>query len=103
MNKKVSLAIEKAVSNLDKIENNDLKDLNSKKPDLFSLNNQTELLSFIIIILGLALTISTVDTLVNAISSLFVIDGEATFKLDKKTTNSAAISVPKKTTAILSS
>ena len=49
------------------------------------LNNQTELLSFIIIILGLALTISTVDTLVNAISSLFVIDGKATFKLDKKT------------------
>ena len=49
------------------------------------LSNQTELLSFIIIILGLALTISTVDTLVNAISSLFVIDGKATFKLDKKT------------------
>ena len=49
------------------------------------LNNQTELLSFIIIILGLALTISTVDTLVNAISSLFVIDGKATFKLNKKT------------------
>ena len=43
MNKSVSLAIEKAVSNLDKIENNDLKELNSKKPDLFSLNNQTEL------------------------------------------------------------
>ena len=43
MNKNVSLAIEKAVSNLDKIENNDLKDLNNKKPDLFSLNNQTEL------------------------------------------------------------
>ena len=43
MNKNVSLAIEKAVSNLDKIENNDLKELNNKKPDLFSLNNQTEL------------------------------------------------------------
>ena len=43
MNKNVSLAIEKAVSNLDKIENKDLKELNSKKPDLFSLNNQTEL------------------------------------------------------------
>ncbi len=43
MNKSVSLAIEKAVSNLDRIENKDLKDLNSKKPDLFSLNNQTEL------------------------------------------------------------
>ncbi len=43
MNKNVSLAIEKAVSNLDKIDNNDLRDLNNKKPDLFSLNNQTEL------------------------------------------------------------
>ena len=43
MNKNVSLAIEKAVSNLEKIENKDLKGLNSKKPDLFSLSNQTEL------------------------------------------------------------
>ena len=43
MNKNVSLAIEKAVSNLNRIENNDLKDLNNKKPDLFSLNHQTEL------------------------------------------------------------
>ena len=49
------------------------------------LKEQTEMLSFIIIILGLALTISTVDTLVNAISSLFVIDGKATFSLNKKT------------------
>ena len=49
------------------------------------LKEQTEMLSLIIIILGLALTISTVDTLVNAISSLFVIDGKATFKLNKKT------------------
>ncbi len=49
------------------------------------LKEQTEMLSLIIIILGLALTISTVDTLVNAISSLFVIDGKATFNLDKKT------------------
>ena len=31
MNKNVSLAIEKAVSNLDKIENNDLKELNNNK------------------------------------------------------------------------
>ena len=38
-----------------------------------------------VIILGLALTISTVDTLVNAISSLIVVDGKATFNLDKKT------------------
>ena len=48
------------------------------------LNDQTKLISFVIIILGLALTISTIDTLVNAISSLFVVDGKATFKLDKK-------------------
>ena len=31
------------------------------------------------------MTISTVDTLVNAISSLIVVDGKATFNLDKKT------------------
>jgi Na+/proline symporter len=43
------------------------------------------MLSLFIIVLGLALTISTVDTLVNAISSLFVVDGKATFNLDKKT------------------
>ena len=44
MNKNVTLAIEKAVSNLDKIENNDLlKDFDNKKPDLFSLNQETEL------------------------------------------------------------
>ena len=43
MNKNVSLAIEKAVSNLDKIEKSSLKELNNKKPDLFSLNDQTEL------------------------------------------------------------
>jgi Na+/proline symporter len=49
------------------------------------LKEQTELLSLIIITLGLALTISTVDTLVNAISSLFVVDGKATFNLSKKT------------------
>jgi len=58
-------------------------------PDLgfFSLllSEQTEFLSLIIVILGLSLTISTVDTLVNAISSLIVVDGKATFNLDKKT------------------
>ena len=44
MNKNVTLAIEKAVSNLEKIENNNLlDDINSKKPDLFSLNQETEL------------------------------------------------------------
>ena len=57
-------------------------------PDLgfFSLllKEQTEFLSLIIIILGLSLTISTVDTLVNAISSLIVVDGKATFNLNKK-------------------
>ena len=47
------------------------------------LKQQTELWSLIIIILGLALTISTVDTLVNAISSLFVVDGKATFNFKK--------------------
>ena len=61
----------------------------SNRPDLgfftLLLKDQTEILSLIIIILGLALTISTVDTLVNAISSLFVVDGKATFYLDKKT------------------
>ncbi|MDC0043274.1 sodium:solute symporter [Candidatus Pelagibacter sp.] len=53
-------------------------------PDLafFSilLKDQTQFLSLIIVILGLSLTISTVDTLVNAISSLIVVDGKATFK-----------------------
>ena len=49
------------------------------------LKDQTELLSLIVIVLGLALTISTVDTLVNAISSLFVVDGKAIFNFDKKT------------------
>ena len=48
------------------------------------LKEQTELLSLIIITLGLALTISTVDTLVNAISSLFVVDGKAIFNFNKK-------------------
>ena len=49
------------------------------------LKDQKELISLIIIILGLSLTISTVDTLVNAISSLFVVDGKATFELNKNT------------------
>ena len=58
-------------------------------PDLgfFSLllKDKTEFMSLIIIILGLSLTISTVDTLVNAISSLIVVDGKATFNFNKKT------------------
>ncbi len=58
------------------------------RPDLgfftLILKEQTTLLSFIIIILGLALTISTVDTLINAISSLIVVDGKAVFNFKKK-------------------
>ena len=61
----------------------------TNRPDLgfftLLLKEQTELLSLLIIVLGLALTISTVDTLVNAISSLFVVDGKAMFNFDKKT------------------
>ena len=61
----------------------------SNRPDLgfftLLLKEQTKMLALIIITLGLALTISTVDTLVNAISSLFVVDGKATFNLNKKT------------------
>ena len=60
----------------------------STRPDLgfFSLllKEQTELLSLLVIILGLALTISTVDTLINAISSLIIVDGKATFNFKKK-------------------
>ena len=60
----------------------------SARPDLgfftLLLKDQTELLSLMIIVLGLSLTISTVDTLVNAISSLFVVNGKVTFKLNKK-------------------
>ena len=61
----------------------------SIRPDLgfflLLLKEQTRLLSLLVIILALALTISTVDTLINAISSLIVVDGKATFKLKKKT------------------
>ncbi len=61
----------------------------STRPDLgfFSLllKEQTIFLSLFIIILGMALTISTVDTLINAISSLLILDGKAVFNLSKKT------------------
>ncbi len=61
----------------------------STRPDLgfFSLllKEQTIFLSLFIIILGMALTISTVDTLINAISSLVILDGKAVFNLRKKT------------------
>ena len=57
------------------------------RPDLgfftLLLKEQSDLLSLFVIVLGLALTISTVDTLVNAISSLIVVDGKATFSLKK--------------------
>ena len=42
-------------------------------------------LSLLIIALGLSLTISTLDTLVNAISSLIIVDGKFTFNLNKNT------------------
>ncbi len=49
-------------------------------PDLafFSilLSDKSEILSMVIIILAISLTVSTVDTLVNAISSLIVVDGK---------------------------
>jgi len=58
------------------------------RPDLgfftLLLKEQTELFSLFVIILGLALTISTVDTLINAISSLIVVDGKAVINLNKK-------------------
>ncbi len=61
----------------------------SNRPDLgfftLLLREQKILISMIIITLGLVLTISTIDTLVNAISSLFIVDGKATFNLNKKT------------------
>ncbi len=60
----------------------------SNRPDLgfftLLLKEQIKFLSLLIITLGLALTISTVDTLVNAISSLFVVDGKAALNLYKK-------------------
>ena len=60
----------------------------SNRPDLgfFSLllKEQTTLLSIIVVILGVALTISTVDTLINAISSLIIIDGKASFNIKTK-------------------
>ena len=63
------------------------------RPDLgfFSLllKEQSTFISFIVIILGLALTISTVDTLINAISSLIIVDGKATFNFKKKTNYSS--------------
>ena len=54
-------------------------------PDLsfFSLLliNQNQFLAFLVIVLGLSLTISTVDTLINAISSSIIVDGKFFHKL----------------------
>jgi Na+/proline symporter len=63
---------------------------NSKiNPDLafFSilLKDQIEILSIIIIVLAVSLTVSTVDTLINAISSLVIVDGREALKLGPKT------------------
>ena len=63
--------------------------VNSKiLPDLgfftLLLKDQKEFLSLVVIILGVSLTISTVDTLVNAISSLILVDFKATFNLGEK-------------------
>ena len=63
---------------------------NSKvNPDLafFSilLKGQTKVLSIIIITLAVSLTVSTVDTLVNAISSLVVVDAKSIFNFSKNT------------------
>ena len=58
------------------------------RPDLgfFSLllKDQSSFISLIVIILGLSLTISTVDTLINAISSLIIVDGKATLNFNRK-------------------
>jgi len=60
----------------------------SVNPDLafFSilLKDKTEFLPVIIIILAVSLTISTIDTLVNAISSLVVVDGKKFYRDSKK-------------------
>jgi Na+/proline symporter len=48
------------------------------------LQEKTQFLSIIIIILGLSLTISTVDTLVNAISSLVIVDAKTALGMKNK-------------------
>jgi len=63
--------------------------LDSKvNPDLafFSilLRDKTEFLSVLIIILAVSLTVSTIDTLINAISSLVVVDGKNFYGDSKK-------------------
>jgi len=63
--------------------------LDSKvNPDLafFSilLKDKTEFLSVMIIIMAVSLTISTIDTLINAISSIVVVDGEKIYQSSMK-------------------
>jgi len=63
--------------------------LDSKvNPDLafFSilLKDKTEFLSVLIIILAVSLTVSTIDTIVNAISSLVIVDGKNFYVYSKK-------------------
>jgi len=61
---------------------------NKINPDLafFSilLKGKTEFISILIIILAVSLTVSTIDTLVNAISSLVVVDGKKFYGDPKK-------------------
>ena len=56
---------------------------NKVNPDLafffILLKDKTEFLSVVIIILAISLTVSTIDTLVNAISSIVVVDGEKVY------------------------
>ena len=66
--------------------------INSKvNPDLafFSilLKENTKFLSLVVIILAISLTISTMDTLVNAISSIFIVDGKKIYKGFNKQNN----------------
>ena len=60
----------------------------NSRPDLgfflLLLREPNVFLSLLIIVLCLALTISTVDTLINAISSLIVVEGKAMLNLTKK-------------------
>ena len=61
---------------------------NKVNPDLafFSilLKDKNEFISVLIIILAVSLTVSTIDTLVNAISSLIVVDGKNFYDSSKK-------------------
>ena len=56
-------------------------------PDLafFSLllNKEIPTLSIIVIVLGISLTISSIDTLINAISSLIIVDGKKILSSNK--------------------